>query len=211
MSSTRNNFIAFLKVFPIVLLVSLGLFDIVSRVVTGTPAFSPEANAEEIVEIENQEPIVEEVISPLTPTHLSIPAINVDSAVEKVGRTKDGNMANPSSMKTTGWYSLGYKPGEVGNAVIDGHLDNALGTRAVFARLEELQNGDSVYVEDSTGAVLHFIVRESRSYEYNDAPLDLIFGSQGKRQLVLVTCDGVWNPQKKTYDKRLVVFAELAK
>ena len=79
-----------------------------------------------------------------------------------------------------------------------------------LARLGELGNGDSIFLEDAAGRVLHFLVRESRSYNYNDAPLQEIFGSQGKRQLVLITCDGEWNQVKHAYNKRLVVFAELA-
>jgi hypothetical protein len=48
-----------------------------------------------------------------------------------------------------------------------------------------------------------------KSYDYQDAPVQEIFGPTTKQALNLVTCDGVWIPSAKSYSKRLVVFSEL--
>ena len=46
--------------------------------------------------------------------------------VERVGKKQDGSMETPSTFTTVGWYELGVKPGDEGNAVMDGHVNNAL-------------------------------------------------------------------------------------
>jgi hypothetical protein len=38
----------------------------------------------------------------------------------------------------------------------------------------------------------------------------LFLGSNDKAHLNLITCDGVWDVTKKSYSKRLVVFADIA-
>ena len=43
-----------------------------------------------------------------------------------------------------------------------------------------------------------------------NAPLQMIFGTSSKAHLNLITCDGVWDPAKKIYDKRLIVYTELS-
>ncbi len=210
MAYTRRQTLNFLKVFLIVLLITLGLLDLLSRIFTGTGAFTPEVNAEASTELTSQQRARPSSAIGIVPYRIAIPAISVDTNVEAVGKRPDGTMGLPSSMKTTAWYKDGYKPGEKGNAVIDGHLDNALGTDAVFKHLGDLAAGDSVYVSDSSGRTLRFVVEKSASYDYRDAPTSDIFGSQGRQELLLLTCDGDWNPREKSYEKRLVVFAELA-
>src|SRR5438309_658887 len=72
---------------------------------------------------------------PPLPVRLVIPAIQVDASVEQVGRTPDGAMDVPKESNDVGWYKLGFRPGEQGNAVMAGHLDTAT-DRAVFWDLQ---------------------------------------------------------------------------
>ena len=69
-----------------------------------------------------------------SPYRLIISSIGVDTAVEMVGVLHDGNLATPSlgPWDDVGWYAAGPRPGEVGSAVIDGHLDRPGGSPAVF-------------------------------------------------------------------------------
>ncbi len=50
----------------------------------------------------------------------------------------------------------------------------------------------------------------SEAYKVSEAPLAKIFGGTTKAQLNLITCNGTWDKKKQDYDKRLVVFTELA-
>ena len=55
-------------------------------------------------------------------------------------------MGTPSTFYTVAWYSAGPKPGEPGNTVIDGHVNNALGLSGVFEHLGDVQIGDTIEV-----------------------------------------------------------------
>src|SRR5947209_11124825 len=80
------------------------------------------------------------------PVRLRIPAIEVDAEVEQVGLTPDEAMDVPRDPHHVAWYNLGPRPGEWGNAVIDGHVDyHGIGP-VVFWRLHELQAGDELIV-----------------------------------------------------------------
>lgn len=146
------------------------------------------------------------------PVRLKIPAIDVDAKVQSVGLTATGRMGIPSNFTDVAWYKLNPRPGQSGSAVIDGHLDNARDANAVFARLNELKSGDEVFVVDEKNIELKFIVLGSVVYNDISAPLNEIFDKSGSvAKLNLITCDGAWDQEKKNYDKRLVVYTELAK
>lgn len=143
------------------------------------------------------------------PGKLFIPALNSAASVEHVGTNSRGNMSVPSSYETVAWYQEGTLPGDVGNAVIAGHVDNSLGLSGVFENLGRLHIGDTVVVESVAGERISFAVKEMHVYRASDAPAQEIFGGDGKsRNLVLITCDGAWDDGVKSYDKRLVVIAE---
>ncbi len=153
-------------------------------------------------------PEIAGIVSTTSPVKLIIPTISVDAEIQRVGKTSAGKMAVPTNFVDVGWYKYGHFPGTVGNAVIAGHLDNGKGNPAVMNDLSELRIGDKVYVTNKEGQTLQFVVTGMSLYDYNDAPLDMIFGSSTKAHLNLITCDGVWDQSKKNYDKRLVVFTD---
>jgi sortase (surface protein transpeptidase) len=115
----------------------------------------------------------------------------------------------PTNVWDVAWYRLGPRPGEIGNAVIDGHLDSATGP-AVFLSLGNLRRGDKVYVTDSSSRERAFAVMATAHYGLHDAPLPRIFGPSTGRRLNLITCGGAWDEQRHTYDQRLVVYTQLA-
>src|SRR5260370_16594342 len=82
------------------------------------------------------------------PARLIIPAIGVTAPVEFVSILSSGDLATPvqNQWEHVGWYETGPKPGEVGSAVIDGHLDRPGGYPAVFWNLRSLHAGDNVIV-----------------------------------------------------------------
>ncbi len=145
------------------------------------------------------------------PEHIKIPVIGVDADVEAVGFTRKQTMASPRNYKVVGWYKYGVMPGQKGSAVLAGHLDNGFGLPAVFKKLSKLQVGDSIYIENEVRDNLHFMVTELTTYNYKEAPLELIFNQADKEYLKLITCNGSWVGEDETYDTRLVVTAVLQK
>lgn len=141
------------------------------------------------------------------PVRLKIPTINVDAAIQNVGLTANGTMEVPTNTTDVGWFDLGPRPSQVGSAVIAGHFNGPDGGTGVFANISKLKLGDKIYIEDTQGISQVFVVQGSVAYTPGYA--DQVFGSRDGKHLNLVTCDGVWDENKKTYTKRLVVFTDL--
>ncbi len=139
------------------------------------------------------------------PVRLIIPAINVNAAVQYVSVTPRGAMEVPNNTVDVGWFKIGPRPGEKGSAVIAGHFDGQHGEPGVFTNLYQLKAGDKVYIQDNKGYI-PFVVRESRLYDPGYA--DDVFSGNDSAHVNLITCDGVWDGTKKSYSKRLVVFAD---
>jgi sortase (surface protein transpeptidase) len=141
------------------------------------------------------------------PQRLLVPAIGVNASVEPLGLDTQGRMATPSRAENVGWYSPGATPGDVGNAVIDGHLDWTTGP-AVFWKLGRLRHGDEITITRADGSQAKFAVQSTSVMPY-DASTDLLFTRSGPPSLILVTCSGSWDRQRGTYLQRLVVRASL--
>ena len=148
------------------------------------------------------------VTKPL-PIRLQIPKLQLDTLIEAVGQDHNGNMGIPSHVDNVAWYAPGAAPGEVGNAVLAGHLDHKDGSPAIFWNIRRLKVGDEIIVSSAGNTQYHFAVTHLQTYAYNAAPLDKIFGYTLHRQLNLITCNGVWDQGTRNYSKRLVVYAEL--
>lgn len=144
----------------------------------------------------------------IVPIAIEIPALNISTEIEKVGRLENGQMGVPKGMDTVGWFSDGAKPGSPGNAVMAGHVDSKSGP-AVFYKLEELKNGDEVIVKDQDGKALTFEVTGKEKYNRKTAPVEKIFDYAYGSKLNLITCTGTFNVEEGTHEERLVVYTEL--
>jgi hypothetical protein len=145
----------------------------------------------------------------IIPARIRVPAAGIDAPVEQVGVRADGTMDVPGNIWDAGWLREGTLPGAPGHAVIDGHLDSTRGP-AVFAKLNQLMPGDRIFVSDTDGNQLEFVVSALNSYPVADFPKQEVFGGGGTPELKLVTCDGVYSTKTHTYSRRLVVTATLA-
>ncbi len=142
------------------------------------------------------------------PTRIEIPAIGVNTAFEYVGLTSDGAMDTPKNPTQVGWYKLGPKPGERGNAVIDGHVDWG-GKLMPFWGLHELKPGDTVIITESNGQRYQFVVQWSKMYNADNAPVNEIFAQSNVPEITLITCGGAFDHAIHTYLGRLIVRATL--
>lgn len=143
------------------------------------------------------------------PTRLVIPAIGVDSPVRPLGRNPNGTAEVPATASYVGWYDLGPRPGQIGPAVLLGHVDSQSGP-GVFYRLRSLLPGDIVSVQ-SGGQVITFEVTHLMAYPKDAFPTAAVFGSTPDAELRLVTCTGTFDAQTGHYLDNLVVFATRTK
>ncbi|MFA6039108.1 MAG: class F sortase [Candidatus Peribacteraceae bacterium] len=194
--------------------------NVPARAVSHAPRtlISPDATAasDGLPSLTTSESFARNIITPVThaeplpigiPVRLEIPSIGLATDVERVGLTPERKPDIPKSPFNAGWYDLGPRPGEEGAAVIDGVLDTA-GGPAVFWKLNGVNVGDTVSVEDDGGGRRSFIVRAVKLYDVRTAPMREIYTGTG-RKLRLITCAGTWDTSLGHYDRRLVVFAEL--
>ena len=142
------------------------------------------------------------------PLRITIPAINVDTVVEHVGKDAQGNMDVPKDANNVAWYELGYQPGENGNAVIAGHLDTKTGP-AIFYNLNQLKVGDEITVATDLNKKLVFTVVNKQIYKANNFPVLTVFGPASEPLLNLITCTGVFDRTTEHYLDRVVVITKL--
>lgn len=158
---------------------------------------------------QGQEQVEEVVKATAVPQTLIIPKLNIKAEIEQVGLDEQDKMAVPKDFNNAGWYRLGFKPGENGNAVITAHLDTKDGSPALFYNLSDLEVGDEITVVDEKDNKYQFKVYDSKVYRFNNLPLPDIFGTQGKSRLILITCEGFFDQTTNNYSARRVVYTEL--
>lgn len=145
------------------------------------------------------------------PVNLYIPALNLDASfVSPLKLQADQTVGVPDSYNQVGWYEGGATPGEVGPAVILGHVDSKEGP-AIFYSLGQLKEGEDIEVTREDGSVAIFVVTKLRRYQQSDFPTQDVYGPTDKPTLRLVTCTGIFNKGEQRYSHNLVVYAELKK
>ncbi|GGF19492.1 hypothetical protein GCM10011399_11400 [Subtercola lobariae] len=161
----------------------------------------------------NQDPYLAHVSTErqkgITPVRVQIPAIAVDSGLESLNRDSTGWIQPPVDFDSAGWYSDGVVPGDIGPAVIAGHIDSAVAP-AVFARLAELQVGAQVRVTLSDQSSVTFTVDRLVQAAKAQFPTDEVYGPTPTAQLRLITCGGVFDDSTGHYVDNTIVFATRA-
>ena len=142
------------------------------------------------------------------PARLVIPRIGIDAPVTVRGVEPSGLMQNPNGPEDVAWYDFTARPGQGGNAVFSGHLDYRDYGPAVFARLGDLREGDTVEVRLEDGTIHRYVVMVSVLYPADSAPSQEIVGPTGREMVTLITCGGTWQGRPQGYSHRLVVRAD---
>ncbi len=125
------------------------------------------------------------------PLRILIPKIEVEAVVEE-GTDQQSLKNGP------GYEALTPLPGDEGRSTISGHRTIY---SAPFNRLDELENGDLIYLETINDELLTYIVTGMEIV----LPTDVwILEGTGKKELVLTTCT-----PKYSAARRLIIIAEL--
>ncbi len=143
------------------------------------------------------------------PVRLQIPAIGLSVSLSTLGLNSDGTVEVPDNIVQPGWFRLGPTPGQLGSAVILGHVDNYTGP-GVFFDLRTLAAGDQVDVTLADGVTARFSVDSVAMYAKWAFPSDRVYQSNGVSDLQLVTCGGTFDHQSGSYLSNVVVYTSLA-
>lgn len=143
------------------------------------------------------------------PRVITIPSLNVDAYVQRVGVTKNMEMATPNNINFTGWYVNNPAPGDKGVSIINGHAGGRY-TDGVFKHLNQLKAGDAIKVQMGDLSWREFSVVSATVYPVADATKALFKDDPSiDKELHLITCDGKFDDKSQTYDARAIVVAKL--
>jgi hypothetical protein len=145
------------------------------------------------------------------PVSVAIPAIDVQSRLLHLGRNQDGTMQVPdltTSANEAAWYKYSVTPGQIGTAVIEGHVDSYQGP-AVFFRLGALRPGNHINVTLADGITAVFRVTGVREYAKAEYPANTIYAPADYAALRVITCGGDFDAATGHYLSSVVVFASL--
>lgn len=168
------------------------------------------ADTEELVlDLVEQEATTTSQFTRSAPVELRIPKLNLETSFEApLGLNEDRTIEIPETYTKVGWYENGPTPGEIGPAVILGHVDSYEGP-AVFWPLGKLEPGDEVEIDREDGTTAVFVITHSERFDQDEFPTQLVYGPTPDAQLRLITCTGTFNKGAQRYSHNLVVFGVL--
>jgi hypothetical protein len=147
-------------------------------------------------------------MSKSAPVRVQVPSIGVDSTLMDLGLLADGSLQVPPAAFPAGWYTGAPTPGQLGPAIIVGHIDWA-GVDGVFYRLHSLLPGAEIDVTRADGSTAAFRVLSVHEYAKDAFPTKLVYGNTAYSALRLITCGGAFNAKAHSYEDDIVAYAEL--
>ncbi|MEN9920966.1 MAG: hypothetical protein RL538_859 [Candidatus Parcubacteria bacterium] len=198
-NNRRSHSVATIVVFGLLVLIGVALM------------YSPRWGNDVIAPEDTGEPlqVQGETLPESLPVKLMIPSINLSSEFEApLGLQKDGEIEVPKGYEKVGYYKHGPTPGELGPAVILGHVDSVDGP-AVFFSLGQLKEGDEIRVERADGTIAVFAVTEMERLPQSNFPTRKVYGDIDHAGLRLITCTGTYERDKLRYTHNLIVYAKL--
>ena len=142
------------------------------------------------------------------PVRLRIPALHVDSRLDRLGLRIDGTIAVPSKFDVAGWYENGPRPGQPGPAVILGHVDSKTAP-GIFVDLRYVRIGTRVWVDRADGTTVAFKITKLSRVPKVKFPTDLVYAPSLDPTLRLVTCGGSFDSSRGSYRDNVIAFADL--
>jgi hypothetical protein len=145
------------------------------------------------------------------PVHLNIPAIGVSTTIQQLGLASDGSVQVPPLGRDShaGWYKGSPTPGQVGPSIVLGHIDSAKYGPGVFFKLGDLRQRDLVSITRADHTVAVFEIERVVEYPKAHFPTFAVYGNLDHAGLRLITCGGRFDPNAKSYEDNIVVYASL--
>ena len=144
------------------------------------------------------------------PAVIRIPRLEVEASIIPLGLQEDGSIEVPEDPDQAGWWLGGPEPGEIGPAVILGHVDSQEEGPAVFFYLQYLDPGDEIHIDRMDGSTITYVVESTERHDKDEFPTDAVYGPTEQPTLRLVTCGGDFDFGVRTYEDNVIVFASLA-
>ena len=144
------------------------------------------------------------------PAVIRIPRLDVEARIIPLGLQDDGSIEVPEDPDQAGWWLGGPEPGELGPAVILGHVDSQEEGPAVFFYLRYMEAGDEIHIDRVDGSTITYVVESTERHDKDEFPTDAVYGPTEQPTLRLVTCGGDFDFGVRTYEDNVIVFGSLA-
>ncbi|MBC7581544.1 class F sortase [Aeromicrobium sp.] len=149
------------------------------------------------------------VLPKSVPVHIEITSQNIDTDLVAVGLNDDATIELPPALDAVaGWYKFSPTPGELGPAVIVGHVDNYEST-SIFWRLRYVVAGDTINVVRADDTTAHFKVTQLAQYDQATFPTETVYGNTKDSELRVITCGGTFDSTTGHYTQNTVIYATL--
>ncbi|WIY03533.1 class F sortase [Amycolatopsis mongoliensis] len=144
------------------------------------------------------------------PVSIDIPKIGAHSSLVPLGVNADNTIQVPpvTTPLQAGWYTYAPTPGEVGPAIVLGHVDGNH-QKGIFYRLKELAAGDRVSIARKDGTTALFEVTKVHQVPKQDFEKEGVYDDTAGPELRLITCGGVFDRSAHNYVDNIVVYARL--
>ena len=141
------------------------------------------------------------------PVRVVIGKLGVDRRPIALGLTGNNELQVPDNADDLGWWTGGPTPGQVGAAVIAGHV--SYNRPGVFYRLATLSRGDTIAVTRKDGKTATFTVSGTKMYPKDAFPTADVYGFVHRAALRLITCGGTFDPRTRHFEENIVVYADM--
>ncbi|MFD2491886.1 class F sortase [Amycolatopsis jiangsuensis] len=144
------------------------------------------------------------------PVSVDVPSIDAHSSLVPLGLNADKTVQVPpvDQPLQAGWYRYGPMPGEVGPAVVLGHIDGNH-QKGIFWRLHEVKKGDEVVVGRKDGSKATFTVTRVDQIAKKTFPTEAVYGDTTDAQIRLITCGGAFDREAHSYLDNIIVYGTL--
>lgn len=156
-------------------------------------------------------PDVAEAMPASEPVAVRLPSIDVSSPIHGLGLDAQGQLKVPSGERydEVAWYDGSPTPGEVGPAVLEGHVTGTGHDPSVFFELGDVRAGDVVEVDRADGTTATFEVTDVKKSPKDDFPRIDVYGATEGPELRIITCGGTYDEDARRHLENIIVFAEL--
>lgn len=171
---------------------------------TPTPTPAPTA----VVDVPRTSSAVPPVVEPVAPVRVQVPSASIDMSIRPVGIEDGGFMELPPEPTVAGWYRFGaYPAAGAGNTVLAAHVDSRVYGIGPLSNLRNLAAGTEVQVESEDGGMTRYAVESVTYYPRSQLPTEQLFVRDGAPALVLITCGGNFDAERRSYSDNVVAIA----
>lgn len=147
---------------------------------------------------------------PSLPNSIDIPSIGAKSTLVQLGLDANKSIQVPPVNKPqqAGWYKYSPTPGQVGPAVILGHIDGDH-QQGIFWRLQDVKPGAKVSIGRQDGTTVTFTVNKVDQVQKSAFPTNAVYGNTADPELRLITCGGAFDDTTGHYLDNVIVYATM--